>query len=119
MWLARLLLLFPVEEPPSLFRMMQIKEEPMMKRFHWMKTGVGLGALLMAFTLGCATKRPPMPQITDTWTEAAQRAETAAGRAEAAASRAETTAARVEAAVKRVEDTAARMETRFMRRLRK
>lgn len=90
-----------------------------MKRLDGMKTGIGLGALLMILTLGCATKLPPMPQLTDTWTEAAQRAETAAGRAEAAASRAETTAARVEAAVKRVEDAVAQMEARVRQRLRK
>jgi hypothetical protein len=89
-----------------------------MKKYSWMKTGVGLGVLLLTFTLGCATKRPA-PQITDTWTESAQRAEAAAGRAEAAASRAETSAARVETSVKRIEDTAARIEVGVMRHMMK
>lgn len=90
-----------------------------MERSHWMKAGVGLGALLMTLSLGCTTKRQPAPQITDTWTEAAQRAETAAGRAEAAASRVETTAARTEAAAKRLDDAVVQMEARVMERLRK
>lgn len=85
----------------------------------WIKTSVGLGALLLPLTLGCAARQPPAPQITDTWSEAAQRAETAAGRAEAAASSAEATADRVEAAIKRIEDAAAQMETRVLQRMRK
>jgi hypothetical protein len=113
------LLFVPVEESPSLFRMTQAKEEIMMERSRWMKAGVGLGALLMTLTLGCATRQRPALQITDTWTESAQRAETAAGRAEAAASRAETSADRVEAVAKRIEDMAARVEARTMQRMRK
>jgi hypothetical protein len=87
-----------------------------MKSYNRMKTGVGLGILLL--TLGCATRRPA-PQITDTWTESARRAEAAAGRAEAAASRAETSAARVEASVKRIEDAAAQVEGDAMRHMMK
>lgn len=90
-----------------------------MARSHGMKAGVGLGALLMTLSLGCATKRQLAPQITDTWTEAAQRAETAAGRAEAAASRVEITAARAEAAAKRLDNAVVQMETKIIERLRK
>jgi hypothetical protein len=90
-----------------------------MERSRWMKTGVGLGALLLTLTLGCATRQAPAPQITDTWSASAQRAEAAARRAETAASSAEATAGRVEAAIKRVEDAAAQMEARVMRGLRK
>lgn len=90
-----------------------------MERSRGMKAGVGLGALLMTLSLGCATKRQPAPQITDTWTEAARRAETAAGRAEAAASRVEAAAVRAEAAAKRLDDVAVQIETRTIERLRK
>lgn len=83
-----------------------------MKRSHWLKSSVGLGALLMTMMLGCSTQQQPVAQITDTWTEAAQRAEAAAGRAEAAANSTEATADRVKAA-------AARMEARVMQRMRK
>jgi hypothetical protein len=75
-----------------------------------MTIGMAAGALLATLNLGCATKRPPAPQITDTWTAAAERASAAAGQAEAAAGRAETAAIRVEAAAKRAEDASARIE---------
>jgi hypothetical protein len=98
--------------------MTHTKEEREMKKYRWIKPGVGLGIFLLTLTLGCATKRPT-PQITDTWTESAQRAETAAGRAEAAANRAEESAARVEASVKRIEDVAAQVEGGVMRHMMK
>jgi hypothetical protein len=98
--------------------MTHTKEEREMKSYSWMKTGIGLGILLLPLTLGCATKRPT-PQITDTWTEAAQRAEAAAGRAEAAANRAEAGAARVEASVKQIEDVTAQIEGGVMRHMMK
>jgi hypothetical protein len=73
-------------------------------------------ALLATINLGCAAKQP---EIRDTWTAAAQQANTSASRAEAAAGRAEAAAGRAEAAAKRVEDSAARVEAMFSKQMRK
>jgi hypothetical protein len=70
------------------------------------------GALFLTVTTGCSPKRQPAPQLTDTWTPAAERAEAAAKRAEEAA-------ARVETAAKRTEDAAARVEAMTTRAMRK
>jgi hypothetical protein len=78
--------------------------------------GMVAGTLFAAVAVGCT---PTQPQIQDTWTPAAQRAETAAGRAEAAAQRAEAAAGRVEAAAQRAENAAARVEAMVSRAMRK
>ena len=79
-------------------------------------TGIATAALLATINLGCAAKQP---EIRDTWTAAANQANTSAGRAEAAAGRAEAAAGRAEAAAKRVEDSAARVEAMFQKNIRK
>jgi predicted Zn-dependent protease len=94
-----------------------------------MRTALQIGtwivtpALLATLTLGCATRRPQVP---DTWSTAAQqadaaasRAETAAARAEAAATKVEEAVARVEAAAERTETAAARVEAMVSRRMMK
>lgn len=69
------------------------------------------GALLLTMA-GCNPTRQPAPQLTDTWTPTAERADAAAKRAEEAATRVETAAKRTEDAVARVEA----MTTRAMRK---
>src|SRR2546427_12382823 len=81
-------------------------------------TGIAAAALLAMVNLGCAAKQQ-QPEITDTWTAAAQQANAAASRAEAAANPAETAASSVETAAKRAEDAAARVEATLGKRLRK
>lgn len=80
-------------------------------------TGIAAAALLGMVNVGCAAKQPEAPR--DTWTAAAQQANSAASRAEAAASKAEAAAARVEAAAKKCEDAAARIEAMTMKSMRK
>jgi hypothetical protein len=89
----------------------------MMRIYGRIATGVAAVALLGMINLGCAAKQPEAPR--DTWTAAAQQANSAASRAEAAASKAEAAAARAEAAAKRVEDAAARIEAMTMKSMRK
>ena len=81
--------------------------------------GVAAAAFLSMTNLGCAAKQPPPPAPRDTWTAAAQQANSAASRAEAAASKAEAAAARVETAAQRAEDAAARIEAMTMKSMRK
>lgn len=69
--------------------------------------GIAAGVLSAALGIGCAARQP---EIQDTWSPAAQRAEAAAQRAETAAQRAEAAATRVEAAAQRAENAAARVE---------
>lgn len=89
-----------------------------MMRIHRRITiGVAAAALLGMVNVGCAAKQPEPPR--DTWTAAAQQANSAASRAEAAANRAEAAAARVEAAAKRAEDAASRIEAMTMKSMRK
>ena len=78
--------------------------------------GIAAGALFATLGMGCAAKQP---EIQDTWTPAAQRAETAAGRAEAAAQRAEAAATRVETAAQRAENAAARVEAMVSKSMQK
>jgi nucleoid-associated protein YgaU len=78
--------------------------------------GIATGMLCVTLGMGCAARQP---EIQDTWTPAAQRAETAAGRAEAAAQRAETAAARVEAAAQRAEAAASRVEAMVSKSMQK
>jgi len=89
----------------------------MMRIYGRIATGIAAVALLGMINLGCAAKQPEPPR--DTWTAAANQANTAASRAEAAASKAEAAAARVEAAAKRAEDAAARIEAMTMKNMRK
>jgi hypothetical protein len=89
----------------------------MMRIYGRIATGVAAAALLGMINLGCAAKQPEPPR--DTWTAAANQANSAASRAEAAASKAEAAAARVEAAAKRAEDAAARIEAMTMKSMRK
>lgn len=78
--------------------------------------GVAVGTLFATLSIGCAARQP---EIQDTWSPAAQRAEAAAGRAEAAAQRAEAAATRVEAAAERAENAAARVEAMVSKSMRK
>jgi hypothetical protein len=71
-------------------------------------------AMLATVNLGCAAKQKP-PQIRDTWTPAASRAEAAAKRTEEAAQRAEQSAMRAETAATKVEATVSRVETAIER----
>jgi len=87
-----------------------------MRIFRNMTAGIAAGALLAIVSAGCAAKQP---EIRDTWTAAAQSANTSASRAEAAASRAEAAASRSEAAAKRVEDAAAKIEAMTTKSMRK
>jgi hypothetical protein len=74
-----------------------------------MKTWKNIGTAVMAATLlamvnvGCAAKQV---EVKDTWTDSANRSDTAARRAEAAAKSAETAAARMDAAVQKIENIA-------------
>ncbi|MGE0679420.1 MAG: hypothetical protein AB7P69_00705 [Candidatus Binatia bacterium] len=90
----------------------------MMRIYGRIATGVAAVALLGVINVGCAAKQQPEAPR-DTWTAAAQQANSAASRAEAAASKAEAAAARVEAAAKRAEDAAARIEAMTMKSMRK
>ncbi|MCS6927040.1 MAG: alanine-zipper protein [Candidatus Binatia bacterium] len=78
--------------------------------------GIAAGALSAALSMGCAARQP---EIQDTWSPAAQRAEAAAQRAETAAQRAEAAATRVEAAAQRAENAAARVEAMVEKSMRK
>lgn len=88
-------------------------------------TWVTAAAMLATVNLGCSAKQK-QPQIRDTWTpaasraeQAATRAEEAAKRAEQAATRAETAAAKVEATVSRVESAVERIEAMVSKSMRK
>jgi hypothetical protein len=89
----------------------------MMRIYGRIATGVAAATLLGMINLGCAAKQPEPPR--DTWTAAANQANSAASRAEAAASKAEAAAGRVEVAAKRAEDAAARIEAMTMKNMRK
>ncbi|MBI3304148.1 MAG: hypothetical protein HYZ72_18955 [Deltaproteobacteria bacterium] len=89
----------------------------MMRTYGRIAAGIAAAALMGMVNLGCAAKQPEAPR--DTWTAAAQQANSAASRAEAAASRAEAAAAKVEAAAKRAEDAAARVEAMVAKSMRK
>lgn len=86
-------------------------------------TGIMLGTGIALGSLGCAAKQP---EIKDTWSTAAQsansaaeRTSTAASRAESAAERAESAVSRTEEAVQRVEAMASRMDAQFDKSMRK
>lgn len=87
-----------------------------------MKTWKNIGTAVMAVTLlalvnvGCAAKQV---EVKDTWTDSANRSDTAARRAEDAAKRAEAAAARMEAAAQKVENVAGKYNSTLDKSLNK
>jgi uncharacterized protein DUF3359 len=89
----------------------------MMRVYGRIVTGIAAVALCGMVNLGCAAKQPEPPK--DTWTAAANQANSAASHADAAAGRAEAAASRAEAAAQRVEAAAQRIEAMTMKSMKK